>query len=358
MKEKTNSNIPIILLCTGLVFLLLFLTMVIGNWVIIMGIRAGLFSGHPDTPLIPFLIQTGMVSIFIGVILTLALCRIPLRPIRELIQAIHAVADGNFQTKIHFKYLKGFRELSENFNRMTSELSGIEMLRSDFIHNFSHEFKTPSMSISGFAKLMKKENTGEKEREEYLDIIIAECARLSELSSNILNLSRVDSISVLTETVQFNVSEQIRESILQLQQKWEAKKITFRIQMDDCLIIGNPDLLKQVWMNLIDNAIKFSFPEGEICIHAAETHNGFLFRIRDNGIGMSSLTQEKIFNRFYQGDPSHSVEGNGLGLPLVRRILELHRGTVRVGSQPGKGSIFSVTLPGSPVSVSQLTIQR
>lgn len=192
---------------------------------------------------------------------------------------------------------------------------------------------------------MKKETTEEKERNEYLDIIIAECARLSELSSNILNLSRVDSISVLTDTASFNVSEQIREAILQLQQKWEGKRISFRIRMDECLVTGNPDLLKQVWINLIDNAIKFSSVGGEIYISAARNKNGFLFQIRDSGIGMSPVTQEKIFNRFYQGDLSHSVEGNGLGLSLVKKILELHQGMIQVRSQPGKGSTFSVTLP-------------
>lgn len=119
-----------------------------------------------------------------------------------------------------------------------------------------------------------------------------------------------------------------------------SKKITFRIQMDDCLIIGNPDLLKQVWMNLIDNAIKFSFPEGEICIHAAETHNGFLFRIRDNGIGMSSLTQEKIFNRFYQGDPSHSVEGNGWDCLLSEEFWSFTGEQSGLGASREKGVSF------------------
>lgn len=221
---KKHSNTPIILFCTGLIFILLFLTTVISNGIIIMGVNSGLITGRPETPLIPFLIQTGMVSIFIGMILTLTLSYFPLRPVSQLIQAIHAVSDGDFHTKINLKHPREFRELSESFNQMTDELCSIEMLRSDFINNFSHEFKTPIVSIMGFAKLMKKGNLNKEKRAEYLDIIISECKRLSDLSSNVLNLSKVESISVLTEAVPFQVSEQIRESILQLAQKWEKKR--------------------------------------------------------------------------------------------------------------------------------------
>lgn len=214
---RKNSNIRIILFCTGLVFILLCLTMLISNTVVIMGINAGLIKGRPRTPLISFLIQTGIVSILIGVILTLTLSYFPLRPVSQLIHAIHAVADGNFHTKINMKHPREFRELSESFNQMTDELSSIEMLRSDFINNFSHEFKTPIVSIMGFAQLLKKGNISEEERSEYLDIIISECKRLSDLSTNVLNLSKVESISMLSDTAPFPVSEQIREAILPLE---------------------------------------------------------------------------------------------------------------------------------------------
>lgn len=342
---KKNSNVPIILFCTGLVFILLFLTMLISNTVVIMGVNAGLITGRPGTPLILFLIQTGIVSIFVGVILTLILSYFPLRLVGQLVHAIHAVADGNFHTKINIKHPRDFRELSESFNQMTDELSSIEMLRSDFINNFSHEFKTPIVSIMGFAKLLKKKNISEEEQSEYLDIIISECKRLSDLSSNVLNLSKVESISVLSEAVSFHVSEQIREAILQLAQKWEKKGITFDLQLEDCRIMGRPDLLKQVWVNLIDNAIKFSPVKGETRIHAYQSDSRFYFQISDKGIGMDSKIQEKIFDRFYQGDLSHSTEGNGLGLSLVKKIVTLHHGTIRVCSVTGKGSTFTVILP-------------
>lgn len=342
---RKNSNIRIILFCTGLVFILLCLTMLISNTVVIMGINAGLIKGRPRTPLISFLIQTGIVSILIGVILTLTLSYFPLRPVSQLIHAIHAVADGNFHTKINMKHPREFRELSESFNQMTDELSSIEMLRSDFINNFSHEFKTPIVSIMGFAQLLKKGNISEEERSEYLDIIISECKRLSDLSTNVLNLSKVESISMLSDTAPFPVSEQIREAILQLEQKWEKKEIEFDLHLKDCKLTGRADLLKQVWVNLIDNAVKFSSSGGKIEIRTYQKDSFFYFQICDNGIGMDTQTQEQIFDRFYQGDLSHSTEGNGLGLSLVQKIVLLHHGTIQVNSEPGKGSIFTIALP-------------
>lgn len=342
---RKNSNIRIILFCTGLVFILLCLTMLISNTVVIMGINAGLIKGRPRTPLISFLIQTGIVSILIGVILTLTLSYFPLRPVSQLIHAIHAVADGNFHTKINMKHPREFRELSESFNQMTDELSSIEMLRSDFINNFSHEFKTPIVSIMGFAQLLKKGNISEEERSEYLDIIISECKRLSDLSTNVLNLSKVESISMLSDTAPFPVSEQIREAILQLEQKWEKKEIEFDLHLKDCKLTGRADLLKQVWVNLIDNAVKFSSSGGKIEIRTYQKDSFFYFQICDNGIGMDAQTQEQIFDRFYQGDLSHSTEGNGLGLSLVQKIVLLHHGTIQVNSEPGKGSIFTIALP-------------
>lgn len=285
-----------------------------------------------------------MVSIFTGVILSLVFIYFALRPVGRLICAIHAVAGGDFSTKIHLKHPKEFRELSESFNQMTDELAGIEILRSDFINNFSHEFKTPIVSILGFASLMRKKDLSEAVKEEYLDIIISECRRLSELSSNVLNLSKIESISLLTDTVVFNVSEQIREAILMLEQKWTEKRILFDIDLEECRICGRPDLLKQVWVNLIDNAIKFSPEEGRIMIRTHKNGKTFHFTVTDHGTGMEPETQRKIFERFFQGDSSRSSEGNGLGLSLVRKIVLLHRGSVLVTSEPGHGSTFTVIL--------------
>lgn len=345
MKTSTRSNASILIFFTGLVLILLFLTLLISNWIIIIGVDSGIITNIPATPLIPFLIQSGLISITIGLTLTLTLSYFPLRPVNQLIHAIHAVAGGNYHTKIHLKYPKEFRKLSDSFNQMTAELSGIEMLHSDFIQNFSHEFKTPIMSIMGFASLMKKKNLSEEETAKYLDIIISECKRLSNLSSNVLNLSKVESISVLSDTKTYNVTEQIRESILLLERKWEQKSISFDLKLNECRINADPSLLMHVWVNLIDNAIKFSPPESIIQIQVFCTQEKLLFQITDQGIGMSKTTQKKIFDKFYQGDLSHATNGNGLGLSLVKKITELHHGKIEVISTPAQGSTFLVTLP-------------
>lgn len=346
ISRSAKTNIPIVLISTGLVFILLLLTMIISNGIIIFCVNSGFITGRPGgTPLLPFLLQSGILSIFIGVILTLVLSHFPLRPVSRLINAIHAVAAGNFHVKIRIKHPKEFRELAESFNQMTDELAGIEMLRSDFINNFSHEFRTPIMSVQGFARLIKKGNLEENERNEYLDIIISECQRLADLSSRILELSKIDSLTVLTDTEQYNAAEQIRSSILMLQQKWEKKDICFDLELEDSLITGNPALLKHVWVNLIDNAVKFSPQSGKISLRAVRDPDRFIFQVIDEGIGMNAETQGKIFDKFYQGDISHSTEGCGLGLSLVKKIVELHRGAIRIESAPGQGSTFTVTLP-------------
>lgn len=345
MKHISKSEIRIMMFSTGLVFLLLVFTMVISNVIVMISVHTGLFRNPANTPLLTFLIQTGFISILIGTVLTFVLSHLPLRPLNQLIQAIHRVAEGNFETKINFKHPKEFRELADCFNQMTEELAGIEMLRSDFVNNFSHEFKTPIVSILGFANLLKKGNLSEAEHSEYLDIMISECKRLSSLSTNVLNLSKVESLSLLTDVTEYNAGEQVREAILLVEPKWNAKNISFDLDIEDIRITANLSLLQQVWVNLIDNAVKFSQDNSTISIGVTQSNHNFIFTIKDNGIGMNTETLERIFDKFYQGDLSHSTEGNGLGLPLVWKIIKLHHGSVKVSSHPGKGSIFVVTLP-------------
>lgn len=345
MKTNTKSIAQIVFCSTVLVFIFLFLTMLLSSWIIAVCVNAGFITLRPGTPYFPFLIHAGVVSIIIGLFLSVFLCFFPILPLSQFIHAIHAVAEGNFGVKVSLCHPRIFRTLAESFNQMTEELSRIEILRSDFINNFSHEFKTPIMSIMGFAQLLQNSEISCEEKNEYLRIIISECRRLSDLSSNILNLSKMESMSVLTSKTEYDVDEQIRQAILQLQEKWEKKEICFDLTLQSGRIVGNSDLLKEVWVNLIDNAVKFSPVSGCISIHTECSANSFLFRITDHGIGMDSRTQKNIFDRFYQGDVSHASEGNGLGLSLVRKITELHGGSVSAESSPGKGSIFTVILP-------------
>lgn len=347
MKETAGVRIKITLLTTGFVFILLVLTMFASNAIIIFGIKQGWITARPGGSLVPFLFQSGVISIIIGTTLTFLMSHFPLRPLHALIQAIHEVSDGNYHVKIHLEHPKEFQELSECFNQMTEELAGIEMFRSDFINNFSHEFKTPIVSILGFARLLKNRKLDPAQSREYLDIIIEESRRLSELSSTILNLSKIESLTVLTDKVVYSLSEQIREAILLLESKWSEKQITFDIDMDEILINADESLLKQAWVNLLDNAIKFSPAEGCIIITLHPHNENVIFSVEDYGPGMDKKTEKFIFDKFYQGDSSHHMEGNGLGLPLVKKIIELHKGTISVKSETGRGSAFIVELPST-----------
>ena len=228
---------------------------------------------------------------------------------------------------------------------MAEELGGIEMFRENFINSFSHEFKTPIVSIQGFAKQLKKENLSEEKKQEYIDIIISESKRLTNLSSNILMLTKFENQQIITDKTEFSLDEQIRNSILLLEKQWTAKNIDFDIEMQEISYISNAEMLSQVWVNIIGNAIKFS-PEGStISVKLFQSKDDIRAEISDRGIGMDENTIRHIFERFYQGDKAHSAEGNGLGLPLVKRIVELCNGNIRVESEYGKGTNFIVTLP-------------
>jgi len=255
------------------------------------------------------------------------------------------VAGGDFSVKVDIKGIGELEELSHSFNKMTQELSSIETLRSDFVNNFSHEFKTPIVSIRGFAKLLKENNLTAEERCEYLDIIITESERLAALSTNVLTLSKYENLEIIADKAPFRLDEQIRKTIVLMESKWSLKELTISVELDNVLYHGNEDLTQQIWLNLLDNAIKFSDQGGSINITLTNVNDKIQFVIQDDGSGMDEKTKDHIFDKFYQGDTSHSKSGYGLGLPLVKRIVELCGGDVSVQSQPSKGSKFTVVLP-------------
>lgn len=292
----------------------------------------------------PLMILFGS-CILLGTALSAFLSKKALDPIRKVIDATHKVAEGNFDVQVHLKGIGELEELSRSFNKMTHELSSIETLRSDFVNNFSHEFKTPIVSIRGFAKLLKENRLTGEERREYLDIIITESERLAALSTNVLNLSKYENVKIITNKAPFRLDEQIRKTIVLMEPKWTAKDMTVNVDLDKVTYFGNEDLTQQIWLNLLENAVKFSFQGGLINITLSNESHEIRFVIQDDGPGMEEQTRTHIFDKFYQGDPSRSKAGNGLGLALVKRIVELCSGTIEVQSEPGKGSIFTVTFP-------------
>lgn len=268
-----------------------------------------------------------------------------LKPIRTLSKATEEVAKGNFSVKIGIPKDYEFALLAKNFNKMVHELSSIETLRNDFVSNVSHEIKTPIASIQGFAKLIQDKNLNDDERSEFTDIIISELSRLSKLTSNILKLSKLENQEVITGKAEFALDEQIRCAILIMEPEWSEKGIDLDIDLDKVSIIGNEDLLQQVWLNIIGNAIKFTEKGGTIGIKLMDLQDKIVIKVSDNGVGMNEETQRHIFDKFYQGDKSHLSKGNGLGLSLVKRIIELCDGEIKVRSKLYYGTTFTIGLP-------------
>ncbi|MSU00689.1 sensor histidine kinase [Tissierella pigra] len=287
---------------------------------------------------------TMLVYVAIGSLCIILLSKRIVKPILELTSATQEVAKGNFDVSVEVERQDEIGQLTHNFNKMTKELKNIEYLRKDFITNVSHEFKTPIASIQGFARLLQKGKLTEIEREEYTDIIAEETVRLSKLSSNILKLSKLESQEIVERKTEFSLDEQIRKSILLLEYEWSKKNIEFDIELHKVKYAGDEGLFQQVWINLLGNAIKFSRDNSVISIKLEEIDSMIRVEIKDNGVGMSEEVLQRIFERFYQGDRSHSAEGNGLGLPLVKKIIDLYGGNIHVHSIPNIGSVFTVEL--------------
>ena len=227
---------------------------------------------------------------------------------------------------------------------MVSELDSVEILRDDFVNNFSHEFKTPIVSIKGFAEELKRNDLTEEERIKYLDIIIEESNRLAELSTNILNLSKIEKQTILTDKVKVNIGEQMRKVILVEMKKIEHKNIELNLEIDDVNAIVNEGLMEQVWINIIENAIKYSNQNGILDISVKNNGEEIIVKIKDNGIGIEEEELEHIFNKFYKIDKSASSPGNGIGLELAKKIVDLHEGKIEVKSKINEGTEFTIEL--------------
>jgi signal transduction histidine kinase len=289
-----------------------------------------------------------ILSFIISLVTTLLSDRILLRPMRDMTQAMHELANGNFDAQVRLGWGFRPRELTDycnSFNETAKELRSVKMLRSDFINNFSHEFKTPIVSLRGFAELLKDEDLPAEKREEYLNIIITESNRLSTLATNVLNLSKIENQAIMTDLETYDLSEQIRHTVLMLETKWAEKSLALDINLDEVHFYGNEELLSHIWVNLIDNAIKFSDPHGRIEIDLFNQPDEVVFKIRDEGFGMDAETQAHIFDKFYQTPQAKAIGGAGLGLAIVQSAVALSKGEIEVESQLGQGTLFTITLP-------------
>lgn len=291
------------------------------------------------------------MPICIGVIISMPIsawvCRWYLRPLHEVQNATKRLAAGDFSARVDEWCGDGeIPALQRSFNQMAQELDSMEIFRSDFINTFSHEFKTPIVSIEGFARQLKKESLTPEQRQEYIDIIISESERLANMSSNVLLLSKFENVEIISDKEDFSLDEQIRTVILLLEKKWSAKNLDLDIDLEPVTMYSNPEVIQHIWNNLLDNAVKFSPDDAPLHICCRDNGSGqAIVQIRDHGIGMSNEQLSHIYDKFYQADASHITSGNGLGMSIVRRIIKLTSGSIDIRSALGSGTTFTVILP-------------
>ena len=304
--------------------------------------RFGVWLGMPYT------IRVLLISILSGAAIAVGLSKIFVSPMMKLGDAMRKVAGGDFTVRLDCtSKIRDVREVYGSFNTMVKELGNTETLQTDFVSNVSHEFKTPINAIEGYASLLQDSQLTDEQKNAYIDKIIFNTRRLSDLVGNILLLSKVNNQTISLKASTLRLDEQVRQSILALESKWEKKEIEFDIDLDEIEYTGYENLLSHVWLNLIDNAVKFSPQNGQIRIRLKQLAGSVTFSIWDNGLSIPEADIGRIFNKFYQGDNSHASEGNGLGLALVRKIVAAAHGTINVTSSEDAGTEFVVALPNS-----------
>lgn len=349
-KDELKERYSLTLLYSLIVFCILLVSIVIAVGLAILLTYLEVLSFSPGDGRLGFgpLTFMALVSLAMGLLLTLTTRKFPLNPINELINSMNRLRSGDFKARLDYDgKLKNYPvllEIKDSFNAMAQELENTEMLRSDFINNFSHEFKTPIVSIAGFAKLLRRGNLSEEQKEEYMAIIEEESLRLSAMATNALTISKIENQTILTDISRYNLSEQIRSCVLLLEDAWTRKDISLELEFDEHYISANEELMKQVWINLLDNAIKFSPQTGEISINISESAEFISVDITNYGEEISPDKLDKIWTKFYQADESHSGKGNGIGLAIVKAIVQLHKGHVAVQSDNSR-TCFTVKLP-------------
>lgn len=271
-------------------------------------------------------------------------------PLHSMAEATGKVAKGDFSVYVPALHTADKLDYLDvmilDFNKMVEELGSIETLKTDFVSNVSHEMKTPIAIIKNCAEMLQMEQVTEEAKVEYAETIENAAERLSNLISNILKLNKLENQSIMPELRDYDICRQLSECILQFEERWDEKELALETRIEDkAMVRADADLLELVWNNLISNAIKFTEKGGSVTISQTSDEDRMIVAVSDTGCGIAEENINHIFDKFYQGDTSHSKEGNGLGLAMVKRILELMDGDIQVVSEEGKGSTFTVTLP-------------
>ena len=271
------------------------------------------------------------------------------RPVEQIMDALDQVMQGDFSVRIapvkEFAGETGFNEIINAINKMTAELQGTETLRADFIANVSHELKTPLAVMGNYATMLQKPGLSEEDRMEYAKAVSEAARRLAALITNILKLNKLENQQIFPQPQEFDLGEQLCECLLVFEADWEKKALEIETDIqDDVRVKSDPELLSLVWNNLISNAVKFTPEGGTLGVTLKADEMRVTVSVRDTGCGMTAETGKHIFEKFYQGDTSHATQGNGLGLALVKRVVDILNGEISVQSTPGLGSVFTVRI--------------
>lgn len=283
--------------------------------------------------------------LLVGIVLFAYVSTIIIKPIKRLSTAMKVVGQGEYNVQVEHAANDEIGLLTKNFNQMTKELIKIETMRQEFIASVSHEIQSPLTSIRGFSAALKDDIVSEDKKIQYLTIIEKESTRLSQLSSNLLKLASLDSEHQTLTLQQYRLDEQIRHVVMALEPQWTKKNIEIDLDLSNVQMEADKDLLEQVWLNLVTNAIKYTPENGLVKISIHQKNEEIDVKIKDNGIGIAEEDQKYIFESFYKVDKSRTLKGSGLGLAITKKIVRLHEGAIRVESKKEQGSIFTVTLP-------------
>lgn len=315
-------------------------------------------QANMEMPLTQEMLETSARLTFWNVVLISFLCTVidsvrrwflVTRPVQRIADAAGQITQGDLSVRIRPVFTMGgqdgFNTIIQSFNQMAEELSGIETLRTDFISNVSHELKTPLAIIQNYATMLQQPNLPEEQRREYAKAVADASRRLSSLITNILKLNKLENQQIYPERERYDLGEQLCQCLLTFEDVWEESDIELDTELaEHVLILSDAELMTLVWNNLISNALKFTSPGGRVTV-SLETEGDFaVVQIRDTGCGIPPEVGEHIFEKFYQGDTSHATQGNGLGLALVKRVMDIVNGDISVASEVGKGSTFTVRI--------------
>ena len=350
VKYPKKLKVPTFNLYYWFVFvIMLLLTLVLSLVVVTLLLTFNVL--HVPGPVLMMVVYI-VTALIIGTVASRIFLNTITKPVLEMSEAAQRMAEGDFDIELKEKTLASeISQMSDSFTKMAHELSETEMLRSDFISNVSHEMKTPLAAIEGYATLLQDPDLSPEDRAEYADKVLKNTKRLTNLTSNILLLSQLENTDKELERQEFSLDEDLREAVLMFEDRWGDGSRELDIDLEEVTYLGSKELLDLVWQNLIDNALKFTGEGDTVSVRMRREEVGgeeparVVVEVADTGIGMDPSECKRIFEKFYQADRSHATEGNGLGLALAKRIVELHGGTITAESAPGEGSTFTVVLP-------------